>query len=122
MRELIVEDPQAGLALAGSTCRRCGLVAFPFEPFGCERCGAPPPELEATALATHGRVRSVAVVHRHHRTDPPTPFVVVDVALDAGPAVTALLADGGEADAAIGDPVRGVVVDGRFCFTTRAAA
>ena len=63
--------------LVTSRCRRCALVAFPPERYGCERCGT---------------VRSHAVVHRHHQPEPATPFTVVEVALDAGPVLKAVLA------------------------------
>ena len=113
-----VPDGSGGLpALAGSTCRRCGLVAYPAERYGCERCGAPPVELAPTALAPTGTVRSSATVHRHRAADPPVPFVVVEVVLDAGPVLRALLAD---PDAAGRPPdgarVVGAASGGRLAF------
>lgn len=116
MTELVLERGAAGVALAGSTCRRCGLVAFPAEPYGCERCGAPASELDATPLPAGGTVRSAATVHRP-APDVPAPFVVVDVVLDAGPTVTAVAMDeDGGADLVIGDRVEGFLHDGRFRF------
>ena len=125
---LLAAGPE-GPALRGTTCGRCALVAFPAEPYGCERCGAPPAALAPTALAPTGTVRSRAVVHRHHRPEPATPFVVVEVALDAGPAVTAVLAADPAADPGAGPGgglgagarVRAVDDGGRFRFTADGA-
>lgn len=117
------EERRDGPALAGSTCTRCGRVAHPAEPYGCDRCGAPPAELAPTALAPTGTVRSSATVHRHRAPEPAVPFVVVEVVLDAGPVVRSLLVDAGRDggahdDAALrGARVVGTASGGRIAFT-----
>ncbi len=104
--------------LQASRCSRCGLVAAPPEPFGCERCGATATDLQATTIASTGWVAASALVHRHARPEPPTPFVVVDVALDDGPMVKSQLVDATIDDATIGTRVRGRFDEhGRFSFT-----
>jgi uncharacterized OB-fold protein len=100
-----------------SVCSSCGLVAVPPEPIGCERCGTPASELRPEQVTSAGTVTAHAVVHHHARPEPPTPFVVVEVLLDAGPVVRALLT-GAEPDGiAIGRRVVGAVDGtGRFSF------
>jgi uncharacterized OB-fold protein len=99
--------------LNGTRCPACGRVATPPEPYGCEQCGALVDTLEVVELAAVGTVHGTATVHRHHRPDPPTPFTVVEVVLDAGPALKGVLAAGSD-PVAIGDRVEGVVLDGRL--------
>jgi uncharacterized OB-fold protein len=79
--------------LATSRCRACGLVAFPAERYGCERCGALPGAHDPLDLPAVGRVTSYAAVHRHHQPEPATPFVVVAVDVDGGPALKGVLVD-----------------------------
>src|SRR4051812_14060433 len=76
--------------LTASRCPRCGLLAVPPEPFGCERCGTPAAELSPAAVSSAGVVIGHAVVHEHARAEPPTPFMVVEVRLDDGPVVRSL--------------------------------
>jgi uncharacterized protein len=104
--------------LSGSRCSRCGLVAFPAEPYGCERCGAHGDELVAAGLSAAGRVRCFATVHRHHNPDLEAPFTVVEVVLDDGPALKAVwLGDGIEP--AIGDRAEGAMWEDRFVFVPK---
>lgn len=108
----------SGVTLNASRCAACGLVAAPPEPFGCERCGAPVGQLRATTIVSSGHVVASALVHRHARPEPPTPFVVVEVALDDGPMVKSQLVDATIDDATIGTRVQGRFDDtGRFSFT-----
>ena len=99
--------------LNGTRCPGCGRVATPPEPYGCEQCGALVDTLEPVELAASGTVHGTATVHRHHKPEPATPFTVVEVVLDGGPALKGVLAAGSE-PVAIGDRVSGVVVDGRL--------
>ncbi len=98
----------------GSRCGGCALVAFPPERYGCERCGALAAHHEPLNLAATGAVIASATVHRHHHPTPATPFVVVEVALDAGPVLKALFA--GSAPPSLGTRVAGVVAGDRFVF------
>lgn len=102
------------VSIHASRCGQCDLVAFPPERYGCERCGAPPSEHHAVSLGTDGEVLARATVHRHHRPDPPTPFTVIEILLDDGPALKALYV--GEVDAAIGARVTGTVAGDRLAF------
>ncbi|MCC6434847.1 MAG: hypothetical protein IT196_07455 [Acidimicrobiales bacterium] len=103
--------------LAASTCAVCGLVAVPPEPIGCERCGAAAATMEHTFVPAAGSVTACAVVHHHVAPEPPTPFVVVEIALDAGPVVRSLLRGASPDTVVIGGRVTGAVDDaGRFAF------
>ncbi len=93
--------------LRGTACSRCGRVSFPPLTLGCDACGAPESCLEPVSLATTGRVHSIATVHRH-RGEPPAPFTVAEVRLDAGPLVRAMVATGAAHELRVGDQVRGV--------------
>lgn len=102
--------------LEASRCPQCGLLAVPPEPIGCERCGTPGGELQRTSTASSGVVIGHAVVHQHARPEPATPFVVVEVRLDAGPVVRSLLRDAGPGDVDLGDRVEGATLATRFAF------
>src|SRR6185295_15064475 len=102
--------------LDASRCPRCGLLAVPPEPIGCERCGTPAVELAATTVSSAGAVIGHAVVHEHARPEPPTPFVVVEVRLDDGPVVRSLLRGAGSGGVGLGDRVEGAFDDDRFAF------
>jgi uncharacterized OB-fold protein len=78
-----------------SRCGACGLVAFPAERYGCERCGTEPDRHEPLELDAVGTARVAAEVHRHHQPQPPTPFVVVQVDVDGGPSLKGVLAGTG---------------------------
>jgi uncharacterized protein len=96
--------------LPASRCRRCGLVAAPPEPFGCEECGALPAEHDRTDLVAFGRVKSFATVWRHAKAEPTTPFTVVHVLLDDGPALKGVIAgDAAAGGLRIGDRVTGAL-------------
>lgn len=102
-----------GARLEGTRCPACGRVATPPEPYGCEQCGALVATLERIELAAAGTVHSAATVHRHHKPDPATPFTVVEVVLDEGPALKGVLAPGSD-PVQIGDRVEGTVENGRL--------
>lgn len=78
-------------ALLGGECR-CGHVFFPWQSYGCERCGADAGALTPKALSGRGRVESTATVHLHASADRPVPFVIAAVRLDDGPLVRGLAA------------------------------
>ena len=102
--------------LDATTCPTCGLVAVPPEPIGCERCGLAADQLEPTIVSSEGVVTARATVHQHARPEPPTPFVVVEVRLDAGPVVRSLLRGPGADRVEIDQRVGGKLADGRFAF------
>jgi uncharacterized OB-fold protein len=82
-------------------------VFFPPHAFGCEVCGALPERTEPAELDAVGVLRSFATVHRHGGTGIEAPFVVGEIALDAGPMVRAVIAGGHELR--IGDRVRALL-------------
>jgi hypothetical protein len=103
--------------LSGRTCRRCELLTIPGEPYACERCGAPHDEHVDTECDSAGRIRAIAVVHRHARKEPATPFTIVEVELDAGPVIRAQLTGSQPESASIGNRVAGTLVEGRVAMT-----
>jgi hypothetical protein len=84
----------------------CGHIAFPFQIFGCERCGAFA-GLEKVGLPALGTIAACAVVQMPSTDGPGTPFAVAAVRLSSGLVIRALLA---ELDAQPGDTVEGVMV------------
>lgn len=94
--------------IPASSCDRCGLLTSPPERFGCEACGALPTKHHLVELDTAGAVTSFATVWRHAKPTPPTPFTVLHVLLDAGPALKGVLEDGLPTPS-IGERVRGRV-------------
>ncbi len=94
--------------MVGHRCAICLRIAFPPDPYGCEKCGALATELDEFELEAKGSVRAVATVHRHHHPSPSTPFTVGVVELVGGPVLKAIVE--GEA-VAVGDSVIGVLVD-----------
>ena len=101
-------------SLIGHECSACGRIAFPPDPYGCERCGSPADALLRCELDAVGRIEAVAVVHRHHRPEPPTPFTVATIVLDAGVSVKAVVVDDDgrslTAPPPVGAAVRGVAI------------
>jgi uncharacterized OB-fold protein len=77
------------VALAGGRCRECGNVFFPFQRYGCERCGSL--KLEEFAITGRGRLVSSAKVHWHVAPDRQAPFTIGSVITDDGAVVRALL-------------------------------
>ncbi len=82
--------------LQGGRCR-CGYVFFPMQTYGCERCGSHGDALTPCELSTHGTLLAEATVHLHADKNRPAPFTIVKVALDDGPVVRTLLAEGSTA-------------------------
>jgi uncharacterized protein len=89
-------------ALLGTRCT-CGHTHFPPHHYGCEQCGRHGAALTDVALNGRGELVSVATVHLHNAaiTDDDVlpiaaPFTIVTVALDDGPRVRGLLAEGAQ--------------------------
>ena len=112
--------------LVGHRCITCERIAFPPDPYGCEKCGSPASNFEKWDLQARGSVQAVATVHRHHRPTPPTPFTVGVIELVEGPVVKAIVEGDG---VVVGSSVEGflapeepddagnVIVDLRFRVT-----
>ncbi|MGC3959449.1 MAG: OB-fold domain-containing protein [Verrucomicrobiota bacterium] len=81
--------------LAGCRCAACGYVGFPFQNFGCEKCGAA--DLAPTQLRARGTLVSFAQVHRHAGKDIAAPFAIGEIRLDDGPLIRCTLASNAQA-------------------------
>jgi hypothetical protein len=79
-------------ALLGGACADCGYVFFPFQQYGCERCGSV--DLQPRVLTGAGTLLAAARVHLHAGKNREAPFIVGSVALDEGPIVRTLVEDG----------------------------
>jgi uncharacterized OB-fold protein len=77
--------------LRGGECTRCGLRFFPYQTYGCERCGAAADALSPTPLGPGGSVLNAATVRVHAGEDIRAPFTVATVLLEPGLAVRGLL-------------------------------
>jgi uncharacterized OB-fold protein len=108
--DLVTLDEAGHPLLRVGRCRRCTAIAFPPQEFGCEHCGAHGEDLETELLAPTGTVLARATVHRD-LFGRPVPYTIIELALDGGPAIRALLGlpDGGTC--AIGDRVHGILAD-----------
>lgn len=87
--------------LTGTTCTVCGRVAFPWQSFGCERCGAHSDEVHDSRLSGSGTVLTGLTVHEHPNRDLPLPAVVATIQLDEGPVIRALLREAAEPGAPV---------------------
>jgi len=97
------------VALFAQRCDACGHVAFPRQPYGCEKCGAPAHrDIELDAAGT---LTSFATVHLHQSKSIAAPFVIGEIALDGGPQIRITLVDPSDAGLAIGVRMRGRLVD-----------
>jgi uncharacterized protein len=82
-------------ALLGGACLTCGYLFFPLQAYGCERCGGL--DLAPRPIAGAGTLLASARVHLHTGKGREAPFTVAAVALDDGPIVRTLVADGSHA-------------------------
>lgn len=100
-----VERPSPAAAGGqGVHCRACGSTLWPAQQYGCERCGADSTDLHLVDLAGTGRLLSFATVYSH--PDLPTPYTVVEVALDSGQLIRGVWAE----PASPGHPAVGIRV------------
>ncbi|XVV38308.1 Zn-ribbon domain-containing OB-fold protein [Streptomyces sp. CA-100214] len=95
--------------LHGGRCLGCGFVFFPFQTYGCEKCGSYGTSLQPFDLSGSGEVTASTVVHRHADPARTAPFRVARVTLDEGPSVRGLVVQG--RDVANGDRVQLARVD-----------
>lgn len=96
-------------ALKGGRCT-CGYVFFPFQSYGCEKCGRHGADLQPVDLTGRGRLIASATVHMHAAKNRPTPFTIVSVKLEDGPVVRTLLAEGETGDLVPGQAMVTVLV------------
>jgi uncharacterized protein len=102
------QDGSDDVILHGGGCE-CGFVFFPMQTYGCEVCGRHGASLQPRSLKGRGVLIASALVRIHADKTRPTPFTIVEVALDDGPTVRTLLAEG-TAEPAPGAPMRAVLV------------
>lgn len=97
-------------SLLGGACA-CGYVFFPLQIYGCEKCGGL--DIAPRAIGGAGRLLASAVVHLHAGKGRTAPFTVGAIALDDGPIVRTLIAEGvgpltvGQRMATVLEPVEG---------------
>jgi uncharacterized OB-fold protein len=96
-----------GVALLAMRCARCGHVAFPRQPYGCEKCGAT--AAEDVELAAAGTLASFATVHLHQSKSIAAPFVIGEIALDGGPTIRITLVEPTDEGLRIGARMSGVL-------------
>jgi uncharacterized OB-fold protein len=97
------------VVLFAQRCDTCGWVAFPRQPYGCERCGAlASGEIELDAA---GALASFATVHLHQSRGIAAPFVIGEIALDAGPTIRIALVESSDAGLTVGARMRGRLVE-----------
>lgn len=85
--------------LYGGICV-CGHIFFPFQTYGCERCGSL--ELQQRALPGCGRLIAAVTVYVGPSSRYAAPYVVASIQLDSGPLITAIA----EATGALPDNAR----------------
>jgi uncharacterized protein len=95
-------------ALLGGACA-CGYVFFPFQTYGCEKCGGL--TLEPKVLSGAGELLASARVHLHPGKSREAPFTIGAIRLDDGPIVRTLI------DEPVGD-----LAPGARMVTTLASA
>ncbi len=105
--DLYRETAGDSVELLGIKCSTCGFVAFPRQRYGCERCGAAGEALADVELSSDGTLASYATVHMHQAKTIAAPFVIGEIALDAGPTVRATMVEADDAAMRIGARVRG---------------
>ncbi|MCZ7536975.1 MAG: zinc ribbon domain-containing protein [Acidimicrobiia bacterium] len=80
-------DGSAAPVLHGRRCASCGHAFFPPQGYGCEACGALPELLAPEEMPGAGTLVASVDVRSH----PLAPFTVGIIALDAGPAIRAVI-------------------------------
>jgi uncharacterized OB-fold protein len=90
-------------ALVGGKCASCGHIFFPFQSYGCEKCGSH--ELASIQLSGCGKLICSAQVHMSANPAFPSPYVVGSIQTDDGAVVRAVLSVGADADLVPGTPM-----------------
>lgn len=81
--------PSGDPVLKGGQCQSCGYIFYPYQTYGCERCGST--EITCRDITPNGRLISWATVYIHPDKRRPAPFTVGEVELDTGPVIRAIL-------------------------------
>ncbi len=88
----------------------CGYLFFPPHRFGCESCGAGPEAISIVETAAKGVLRAFALSHRETHPDGSTPYIIGQVVLDAGPAISVVLETKDKSSLSSGQRVIGKLV------------
>lgn len=104
----LVDDAADPPNLRGGACSSCGHRFFPFQTYGCERCGAWGEQLQPLALAGRGVLQNQARIES--RDAGRESFVIARVILEPGLVIRALLT-GNLETARPGTPLIGRLVD-----------
>jgi uncharacterized OB-fold protein len=83
-------------ALVGGKCATCAHFFFPFQAYGCEKCGSL--ALESIQLSGRGKLICSARVHMSANPAFPAPYVVGSIQTEDGAVVRAILSVAAEAD------------------------
>ena len=102
-------DGQAHPSLCGQTCKLCGRVTFPPNPYGCEQCGAPRSLLEECILSGEGRLEAFATTFHSNRKDRVVPYTVASIRLADGPVIRALMVQQTDEGLSVGQAVHTVM-------------
>lgn len=108
--DLYVGGADDTVDLLAMRCDGCGHVAFPRQPYGCEKCGATGASLVDVVMPACGRLASFATVHVHQAKNIAAPFVIGEITLDAGPTLRTTMVESTDAGLAIGARVEGRLV------------
>lgn len=90
LKPQLYQDGADGPILLGGRCA-CGYFFFPFQHYGCERCGKSGAHLQPINLRAKGNLIASALVHMHGDKRRHAPFVVGTIALEGGPVIRTLL-------------------------------
>ena len=83
-----------GVVLVGVECGACGATRVPWQPYGCEVCGATGSTLRRVELPAVGRLTAAVTVFRHSTRS--VPFTLGEIEVEGGPVVVALLSGADE--------------------------
>lgn len=106
--DLITLSSDGHPMLLGMTCGTCGYVAFPEQPYGCEKCGETE-NIQPGKLPCTGILSSFAIVNLHRSERITTPFVIGEVKLDSGPTIRITMLESSVQNLTIGMAAHGVI-------------
>lgn len=106
--ELLTVDADGHPMLLGMICGTCGHVAFPEQPYGCEKCGETA-NIQPRKLPCRGMLSSFATVNLHRSERIATPFIIGEVKLESGPTIRITMLESSEENLVIGLNAHGVL-------------
>ncbi len=88
----------------------CGYLFFPPHRFGCEACGAGPEAITILEIPAKGVLKAFGRSHREAPREGSAPYIIGQILLDAGPAITAVIETNDENTLSPGQRVIGKLV------------